>query len=57
MITTLDVTEDDDGNCILTFPPELMEQLGWSENQLIKWEEIDGAFVLSKVDEDGNENH
>jgi AbrB family looped-hinge helix DNA binding protein len=45
MKTTL--TVDDNG--ILTFPDELMEELGWKEGDMIEWiPNDDGSFTLMK---------
>ena len=45
MRTTL--TVDDDG--VLTFPDELIEQLGWKEGDVLEWiDNKDGSFSLVK---------
>ena len=45
MRTTL--TVDDDG--VLTFPDELIEQLGWKEGDVLQWiDNKDGSFSLVK---------
>jgi len=45
MKTTLTVDE----NGILTFPDELMEELGWKEGDMIEWiPNDDGSFTLMK---------
>jgi len=45
MKTTL--TVDDDG--VLTFPDELIEQLGWKEGDMLQWiDNKDGSFSLVK---------
>ena len=39
------VTED----CIITFPPDLLEAAGWKEGDTIKWTDLDnGSWQLSK---------
>jgi hypothetical protein len=47
---TLDVQEDPEtGDCILQFPPELLEQAGWKEGDTLIWEDqCDGSWSLSK---------
>jgi hypothetical protein len=47
---TLDVQEDPEtGDCILQFPPELLEQAGWQEGDTLIWEDQgDGSWSLSK---------
>jgi bifunctional DNA-binding transcriptional regulator/antitoxin component of YhaV-PrlF toxin-antitoxin module len=48
MKTTL--TIDEDG--VLTFPPEMMEELGWKEGDVLEWiDRGDGSFYLRKPDE------
>ena len=45
MKTTLVI--DDDG--VLTFPDELIEKLGWKENDVLQWiDNQDGSFTLKK---------
>jgi hypothetical protein len=47
---TLEVQEDpESGDCILQFPPEMLEQVGWKEGDTLVWEQMsDGAWSLSK---------
>ena len=50
---TLNVEEanDNSGDAILTFPPELLEQAGWKEGDTLKWiDQKDGSWLLKKVD-------
>ena len=49
---TLTVEEDPDSeDCILTFPPELLEQAGWKEGDTITWIDLkNGSWQLKKVD-------
>ena len=48
--TKMILTVDDDG--VLTFPDELLEQLGWIEGDLIEFiDNHDGSFSMVKVDE------
>jgi len=47
MRTTL--TVDDDG--VITFPPEMIEELGWKEGDVLQWiDNKDGSFMLKKDD-------
>ena len=47
MKTTLIV--DDDG--VITFPPEMIEELGWKEGDVLEWiDNKDGSFALKKND-------
>jgi hypothetical protein len=49
---TLTVEEDPNSeDCILTFPPDLLEQAGWKEGDTIKWIDLkNGSWQLKKVD-------
>jgi bifunctional DNA-binding transcriptional regulator/antitoxin component of YhaV-PrlF toxin-antitoxin module len=50
--TTLNV--DDDG--LLTFPPELLKEIGWEVGDMIEWiDNRDGSFTLKK-DENVSKN-
>ena len=46
----LDVQEDPEtGDCMLQFPPEMLEQAGWKEGDTLTWTDRgDGSFELSK---------
>jgi hypothetical protein len=47
---TLTVEEDlVTGDCILTFPPDLLEQAGWKEGDILEWKDLeDGSWLLEK---------
>ena len=47
---TLTVKEDpENGDCILTFPPDLLEQAGWQEGDTLIWiDRGDGSWLLEK---------
>ncbi len=46
----LDIKEDSDsGDCILTFPPDLLEEAGWKEGDTLEWIDLkDGSWQLIK---------
>lgn len=45
MKTTLTI----DGDGVITFPPEMIEKLGWKEGDLLEWiDRGDGSFELKK---------
>ena len=49
---TLDVKENEDGECYLDLPNELLEELGWQEGDLLEYTEDEyGSLLLKKVDE------
>lgn len=52
---TLDVEEDPEtGDAILTFPPEMLKQIGWKEGDTLNWSDNgDGSYTLTKKDKDG----
>lgn len=43
------VEEGENGEAILTFPPELLEQVGWTEGTTISWKQEGDNWILSKV--------
>lgn len=46
----LEVQEDPEtGDCILQFPPELLEAAGWAEGDILIWtDQGDGSWSLVK---------
>jgi bifunctional DNA-binding transcriptional regulator/antitoxin component of YhaV-PrlF toxin-antitoxin module len=37
------------GDCILTFPTDLLEQAGWKEGDILEWKDQgDGSWLLEK---------
>jgi hypothetical protein len=48
----LEVQEDPEtGDCILQFPPELLETAGWKEGDTLVWaDQGNGSWSLSKKD-------
>jgi hypothetical protein len=49
---TLTVEQDPNSDdCILTFPPDLLEEAGWKEGDTISWIDLNnGSWQLKKVD-------
>ena len=47
---TIDVQEDPEtGDAIIEFPPDLMEEAGWSEGDVLDWKDNnDGSYTLTK---------
>lgn len=38
------------GDCILTFPPDLLKEAGWKEGDTISWKDNgDGSWSLAKL--------
>ena len=47
----LDVKEDENGDAVLEFPPDLLERAGWQEGDCLQWRDLgDGTWSLSKSD-------
>ena len=47
----LDVQEDENGDAVLEFPPDLLERAGWQEGDCLQWRDLgDGTWSLSKSD-------
>ena len=45
------LTVDDEG--MLTFPPEMLEELGWKDGDVLQWiDNKDGSFQLKKMSEE-----
>ena len=55
---TLTVEEDPNSeDCILTFPPDLLEEAGWKEGDTIKWIDLkNGSWQLKKVDKSNEQS-
>lgn len=51
---TLDIKEDPEtGDAILEFPPDLIEQSGWKEGDVLTWKDLgNGTWSLTKQDPD-----
>jgi len=47
----LEVEEDDNGELFLTFPDELMEELGWQEGDVLNWDIKSNGVILTKVND------
>ncbi len=49
---TLPVEVDDEDNCFITLPEELIDELGWHEGTMLEWsEDIDGSIILKKSED------
>ena len=48
---TLEVKHDDNGDAILEFPPDFLEDAGWKEGDRIRWiDRKDGSWEMQKVE-------
>lgn len=43
--------DDGSGDMIVDLPPELVEQLGWKEGDILQYELIEGAIHVKKKDD------
>ena len=51
--TIIEDAEDGSGDGILTFPPEVIEQTGWKEGDVLKLQVKDGKLYITKKDKNG----
>jgi hypothetical protein len=51
---TIDVKEDpENGDAIIEFPADLMEQTGWKEGDVLDWKDLgNGSWSLTKQESD-----
>lgn len=47
----LEIQEDENGDLFLTFPDEIIEELGWEEGDILNWDVKGDGIVLSKVND------
>lgn len=47
----LEVQEDENGDQFITFPDEIIEELGWEEGDILEWNLKGDGVVLSKLNE------
>lgn len=47
----LEVQEDENGEQYITFPDEVIEELGWQEGDILNWDVRGEGIVLSKVND------
>lgn len=45
----LEVEEDENGELYITFPEEVIEELGWQEGDILNWDVKGEGIILSKV--------
>jgi|TARA_E500000318_G_scaffold72071_1_gene66732 hypothetical protein len=51
MSDILEVIETPDGDFLLEFSPELCEELGWREGDILDWRVKGSTVILSKVND------
>jgi hypothetical protein len=50
----MEVQEDSNGEAIVQFPVELLNQMGWTEETLIEWIISDDVVTVREVKDDGS---
>jgi bifunctional DNA-binding transcriptional regulator/antitoxin component of YhaV-PrlF toxin-antitoxin module len=45
----LEVQEDQDGDLFIVLPEEVIEELGWKEDDILNWDVHGEGIILSKV--------
>lgn len=48
----LEVQEDDNGDLFITFPDEIIEELGWQEDDILEWNLKGEGIILSKLNDE-----
>jgi len=54
MTYTMEVQEDINGDAIVQFPVELLNQMGWTEDTLIEWIISDDVVTIREVKDAGS---
>ena len=47
----IEVQEDESGDLYITLPDEIIEDLGWHENDILNWDVRGNGIILSKVND------
>jgi bifunctional DNA-binding transcriptional regulator/antitoxin component of YhaV-PrlF toxin-antitoxin module len=47
----LELQEDENGEQFITFPDEIVEELGWEEGDILEWNVKGNGIVLSKLND------
>jgi bifunctional DNA-binding transcriptional regulator/antitoxin component of YhaV-PrlF toxin-antitoxin module len=48
---TIEIQEDDKGDFFITFPEEVIEELGWEEGDILEWNLKGPGVTLSKLND------
>ena len=51
MSYVLEVQEDENGDCFITLPEEVIDELGWKEDDVLSWDVRSNGIILSKVND------
>ena len=47
----LEVQEDENGDQYITFPDEVVEELGWQEGDVLNWDVRGTGIIITKVND------
>ena len=47
----LEVQEDENGDQYITFPDEVVEELGWQEGDVFNWDVRGTGIIITKVND------
>ncbi len=47
----LEVQEDENGDQYITFPDEVVEELGWQEGDVLNWDVRGTRIIITKVND------
>jgi len=47
----LEVQEDENGDCYILLPDDVIEELGWEEGDVLNWDVRGDGIALSKVND------
>jgi bifunctional DNA-binding transcriptional regulator/antitoxin component of YhaV-PrlF toxin-antitoxin module len=48
----LEVQEDENGDLFITLPDDVVEELGWQEDDILEWNLKGDGIVLSKLNDE-----
>ena len=47
----IEIEENNNVDCCITFPDELVEELGWQDGDILDWDVRGNGIVLNKVND------
>jgi bifunctional DNA-binding transcriptional regulator/antitoxin component of YhaV-PrlF toxin-antitoxin module len=51
MTYVIEVQEDDNGDCFITLPDEVLEDLGWQEGDVLNYDFRGEGIVITKLND------
>lgn len=46
----VEIEENDEGDCFITLPDDLIDTLGWQEGDILIWRIKNDSILLSRID-------